>query len=110
MVKNVLGSFTILQKEFKKRRKHKILINKELNSILIILNGISEKLNNEYMLDNIKYDEIFENMTKLNNIHNELNKILEREKRIELYKDCLKFLKTRVDLDLALFKDDIWSH
>ena len=46
----------------------------------------------------------------LHKIHNELNKILEREKRIDLYKDCLKFLKTRVDLDLALFKDDIWSH
>jgi len=46
----------------------------------------------------------------LHKIHNELNKILEREKRIDLYKDCLKFLKTRVELDLALFKDDIWSH
>tara|TARA_B100001057_G_scaffold461919_1_gene514410 strand:+ start:285 stop:896 length:612 start_codon:yes stop_codon:yes gene_type:complete len=46
----------------------------------------------------------------LHKIHNELTKILEREKRIELYKDCLKFLNTRVDLDLALFKDDIWSH
>ena len=46
----------------------------------------------------------------LHKIHNELNKILTREKRIDLYKDCLKFLKTRVDLDLALFKDDIWSH
>ena len=46
----------------------------------------------------------------LHKIHSELNKILEREKRIELYKDCLKFLKTRVELDLALFKDDIWSH
>ena len=46
----------------------------------------------------------------LHKIHDELNKILEREKRIDLYKDCLKFLKTRVDLDLALFKDDIWSH
>ena len=34
----------------------------------------------------------------------------ERENRVELYKDCLKFLKTRVELDLALFKDDIWSH
>ena len=43
-------------------------------------------------------------------IHEELNKILERENRIKLYKDCLKFLKTRVDLDLALFKDDIWAH
>jgi len=46
----------------------------------------------------------------LHKIHDELNKILIREKRIDLYKDCLKFLKTRVDLDLALFKDDIWSH
>ena len=46
----------------------------------------------------------------LHKIHDELNKILIREKRVELYKDCLKFLKTRVDLDLALFRDDIWSH
>ena len=46
----------------------------------------------------------------LHKIHNELNKILERENRIRLYQDCLKFLKTRVELDLALFKDDIWSH
>ena len=46
----------------------------------------------------------------LHKIHEELNKILVREKRINLYKDCLKFLKTRVELDLALFKDDIWSH
>ena len=46
----------------------------------------------------------------LHKIHDELNKMLERENRIELYKNCLKFLKTRVDLDLALFKDDIWSH
>ncbi|MDC3027744.1 ribonuclease D [Candidatus Pelagibacter sp.] len=46
----------------------------------------------------------------LHKIHENLEKILERENRIELYKDCLKFLKTRVDLDLALFKDDIWSH
>ncbi len=46
----------------------------------------------------------------LHKIHEELNKILIREKRVELYKNCLKFLKTRVDLDLALFKDDIWSH
>jgi len=46
----------------------------------------------------------------LHEIHNQLQKILERENRIKLYQDCLKFLKTRVDLDLALFKDDIWSH
>jgi len=46
----------------------------------------------------------------LHKIHEELNKILIRENRFELYKECLKFLKTRVDLDLALFKDDIWAH
>ncbi len=46
----------------------------------------------------------------LHKIHEELFKILKREARIELYKNCLKFLKTRVELDLALFKDDIWSH
>ena len=46
----------------------------------------------------------------LHRIHEELTKILIREKRLEIYKECLKFLKTRVDLDLALFKDDIWAH
>ena len=46
----------------------------------------------------------------LHKIHHELYKILEREDRVKLYQDCLKFLKTRVDLDLALFKEDIWSH
>ena len=46
----------------------------------------------------------------LHQIHERLEKILVRENRISLYKECLKFLKTRVELDLALFKDDIWSH
>ena len=45
----------------------------------------------------------------LHKIYDELNKILIREKRKSLYEDCLKFLKTRVSLDLASFKDDIWS-
>ena len=46
----------------------------------------------------------------LHKIHDELYKILKRENRVKLYEDCLKFLKTREDLDLALFKEDIWSH
>ena len=46
----------------------------------------------------------------LHKIHEELKKILVRERRINLYNDCLKFLTTRVELDLAFFKDDIWSH
>ena len=46
----------------------------------------------------------------LHKIHHELNLILLRENRINLYNDCLKFLITRVELDLASFKEDIWSH
>ena len=46
----------------------------------------------------------------LHKIYDELNKILIRENRIDLYNQCLKFIKTRVELDLALFKEDIWSH
>ena len=46
----------------------------------------------------------------LHEIHNKLEDILIRENRYDLYLKCLKFLYTRVELDLALFKEDIWSH
>ena len=46
----------------------------------------------------------------LHKIHNDLETILKRENRIDLYEKCLNFLNTRVELDLANFKDDIWSH
>ena len=46
----------------------------------------------------------------LHKINEALNKMLIRENRLNLYQDCLKFLKTRVDLDLECFTDDIWSH
>ena len=46
----------------------------------------------------------------LHKINDALNKMLIREKRINLYKDCLKYLNTRVNLDLECFPDDIWSH
>ena len=39
-----------------------------------------------------------------------LKKILIREKRISLYNDTIKFIQTRVDLDLASFTSDVWSH
>ena len=46
----------------------------------------------------------------LHKINDALTKILKREKRFQLYEDCLKFINTRVNLDLASFSDDIWSH
>ena len=46
----------------------------------------------------------------LHKIYSGLNKILIREKRSDLYNKVIKFLPTRVDLDFASFKEDIWSH
>tara|TARA_Y100001960_G_C14399785_1_gene692811 strand:- start:159 stop:770 length:612 start_codon:yes stop_codon:yes gene_type:complete len=46
----------------------------------------------------------------LHKIFKELYKILVRENRLDLYNKAIKFIPTRVDLDIASFKDDIWSH
>ena len=46
----------------------------------------------------------------LNEIYVKLKKILIREKRDELYENSIKFIYSRVDLDLASFNSDIWSH
>ena len=68
----------------------------------------SSDFGGELTPDKIKYcanDVIY-----LHKINDALNKMLMRENRINLYKDCLKFLNTRVNLDLECFSDDIWSH
>ena len=46
----------------------------------------------------------------LHQIYDSLNNILSREKRIDIYNSTIKFINTRVDLDLASFKEDIWPH
>ena len=46
----------------------------------------------------------------LHKIFESLNKILIRENRKDLYDKTIKFINTRVALDIAAFKDDIWSH
>ena len=46
----------------------------------------------------------------LHKIYEGLNNILIRENRLDLYNKAVKFLPTRVDLDFASFKEDIWSH
>ena len=46
----------------------------------------------------------------LHKINDALNKMLKRENRLSLYRDCVKYLNTRVNLDLECFPDDIWSH
>ena len=96
-----------LARSYSDNHSLKILI-KEFANVDISKQFQSSDFGGELSSQQLKYcanDVIY-----LHKIHSELEKILERENRINLYQDCLKFLKTRVDLDLALFKDDIWSH
>ena len=46
----------------------------------------------------------------LHKIYDGLKKILIREKRDNLYNGAIKFIHSRVDLDLASFTSDVWSH
>ena len=46
----------------------------------------------------------------LHKIYERLINILIREKRENLYYDSIKFIYSRVNLDLASFTSDIWSH
>ena len=46
----------------------------------------------------------------LHKIYESLKNILEREERKYLYDKTVKFINTRVELDYASFKEDIWSH
>ena len=58
--------------------------------------------------DQLKYSAA--DVLHLYKIYEELNKILIRENRINLYEEALKYIKIRVDLDLALIHQDVWSH
>ena len=49
-------------------------------------------------------------MIFLHKIKNELEKMLIREGRIDIFKNCLAFLDTRVELDQSGFKFDIFEH
>ena len=46
----------------------------------------------------------------LHKIKTELEKMLKRENRVELFNNCINFLSTRVELDQNGFKFDIFEH
>jgi len=64
------------------------------------INDLSEK-----QLEYAANDVIF-----LHTIKTQLEKMLVRENRMELFKSCLTFLDTRVELDQNGFKFDIFEH
>ena len=66
----------------------------------IQINELSDK-QLEYAANDVVY---------LHKIKNELEKMLIREKRLDIFKKCLIFLDTRVELDQNGFKFDIFEH
>ena len=46
----------------------------------------------------------------LHKIKDALHKMLVRENRLELYENCIQFLKTRIKLDQSGFTEDIFQH
>lgn len=75
---------------------------------------ISKKEQSSYWGGNISEEQIkyaANDVLYLHEIKNHLNAILVRENREELFKSCLTFLNTRVDLDLSGWLDiDIFEH
>ena len=107
--KNILDTkiASKLARSYSDNHSLKTLI-KEFKNIDISKQFQSSDFGGELTSAQLKYcanDVIF-----LHEIHSKLKEILIRENRIDLYKQCLNFLNTRVELDLALFKDDIWAH
>ena len=107
--KNILDTkiASKLARSYSDNHSLKTLI-KEFKNIDISKQFQSSDFGGELTSAQLKYcanDVIF-----LHEIHSKLEEILIRENRINLYKQCLDFLNTRVELDLALFKDDIWAH
>ena len=64
------------------------------------INELSDK-QLEYAANDVVY---------LHKIKTELEKMLIREKRMDVFKRCLAFLDTRVELDQKGFKEDIFEH
>ena len=64
------------------------------------INDLSDK-QLEYAANDVIY---------LHKIKSELETMLKRENRIELFNNCIKFLDTRVELDQSGFKFDIFEH
>ena len=66
------------------------------------------KILTNYQTNNLEYAA--NDVVYLHKIKDELEKMLVREKRIDIFNKCLTFLDTRVELDQSGFKFDIFEH
>ena len=108
-----------LYKKYKIKRKSKIHIDIYILIRVKVAEFISDGIKVQYkrIKKRIKNRDasdfnlnIFNKHLNLDITLEELNKMLVRENRLELYKDCINFLKTRIKLDQSGFSEDIFSH
>ena len=64
----------------------------------------------EFLYENICIQNNIIHQSYLHKIKSELEKMLIRETRLELFKSCMSFLDTRIELDQSGFKFDIFDH
>ena len=72
--------------------------------------GCSDWNNNLYELTEAHLQYCSNDVIYLHKIKDELNKLLVRENRLELYQSSIDFLKTRIKLDQSGFTEDIFQH
>ena len=88
----------------------KNLVQEFCNKNLDKRQGSSDWNKNINDLTNKQLEYAANDVIYLHKIKNELEKMLIREKRIDLYNRCINFLDSRVELDQNGFKFDIFEH
>lgn len=72
--------------------------------------GSSDWNKNLNELTNAQLQYCSNDVIYLHKIKDALHKMLVRENRLELYENCIQFLKTRIKLDQSGFTEDIFQH
>ena len=88
----------------------KTLVQEFCNKSLDKRQGSSDWSKNIDDLSDKQLEYAANDVIYLHKIKSELEKMLIRENRIELYKKCIEFLNTRIELDHNGFKFDIFEH
>ena len=88
----------------------KNLVQEFCNKSLDKRQGSSDWNKDIHKLSNKQLEYAANDVIYLHKIKEELETMLIREKRMDIFKKCLEFLDTRVELDQKGFKEDIFEH
>ena len=104
-----LGLENDLKKLFRNNNGNRSLKMYDIKYIVKSIN-IERLQNHPVKLSNKQLEYAANDVIYLHQIKKELEQMLIRENRMEVFKKCLSFLDTRVELDQSGFKFDIFEH